>query len=184
MLQHRFGVPLVIALAIAAVFPLGDIVSGWYRTRRLQPLGALMLVVLTTGIVASLISGDVHFALMKESAATLLVSAIFLLSLLGPRPMVFLLGRQFSTGGDRAKMAEWDKRWDSPRFRRSMRILTAGWGLGYLADAVARGVATYTLSPNVVVVLSPISMIAVTLLLVAWTASYARRAQRTETRAT
>ncbi|MGH7660826.1 MAG: hypothetical protein ACRENA_07930 [Vulcanimicrobiaceae bacterium] len=44
VLQHRFGVSLVIALAIAAVFPLADIAAGWYRSRRLQPLGALMLV--------------------------------------------------------------------------------------------------------------------------------------------
>ncbi|MGH7660827.1 MAG: hypothetical protein ACRENA_07935 [Vulcanimicrobiaceae bacterium] len=59
-----------------------------------------------------------------------------------------------------------------------MRVLTAGWGLGYLADAIARVIAAYTLPPNLVVVLSPLSMIGVTLLLVLWTISYSRRAQQ------
>ncbi|MGH7328936.1 MAG: hypothetical protein ACREJX_11365, partial [Polyangiaceae bacterium] len=65
VLQHRFGVQAVQALAIAAIFPVGDIAVSWVRTRKLEPLGALMLVIIVAGIVLSLISGDVRFALVK-----------------------------------------------------------------------------------------------------------------------
>ena len=51
VLQHRFGVSLVIALAIAAVFPLADVVVTWHRSRRLEPLGALILVIIAFGVV-------------------------------------------------------------------------------------------------------------------------------------
>ena len=178
ILQHRLGMPLVNALAISAVFPLGDIVIVWLRKRRLEPLGALVLVIILGGMVLSLISGDVHFALVKESVATLAVSAFFLGSLLTRRPMIFWLARQFSTGGDPVRVAAWDARWEQPGFRRAMRTLTAIWGIGYLADAIARGIAAYALPANVVVVLSPLSMIGVTALLIVFTISYGRRAQR------
>ena len=178
ILQHRFAMPLITALAISAVFPLGEIVWTWTQRRRLEPLGAMMLVIIAGGIVMSLVSGDVHFALVKESLGTFMVALFFLGSLLGRRPMIFLLGRQFSTRGDPVRVAAWDARWEFPAFRRAMRLMTAVWGCGYLVDAIARAVAAYTLPPNVVVVLSPVSMIGMTALLVVFTLSYARRAQR------
>jgi len=178
VLQRRFGVPLVEGLAIAAVFPLADIGLSWFRTRRLEPLGGIMLTVIISGIAASLLTGDVHFVLLKESVGTLVTSLVFLGSLLMPKPLIFWLGRQFSTGGSPERMARWDALWDNARFRHGMRFMTAMWGLGYLLDAVARGVAVYTLPPNLVVVLSPISVIVVTLVLVVWTLRRSRAAQR------
>ena len=178
VLQRRFGVPLVEGLAIVAVFPLADIVVSWFRTRRLEPLGGVMLIVIISGIAASLLTGDVHFVLLKESVGTLVTSLVFLGSLLMPKPLIFWLGRQFSTGGDAQRMARWDALWENAAFRSGMRFTTAVWGLGYLLDAIARGVAVYTLPPNVVVVLSPVSVIVVTSVLVVWTIRRSRRAQR------
>lgn len=178
VLQHRFGMPAVQALAIAAVFPLGDIAFGWFRTRRLQPLGVLMLCVISAGIVLSLISGDVRFALIKESFGTGAVALVFLGSLLAPRPLIFWLGRQFSTAGDLQKMAQWDARWEIPGVRRAMRTMTAVWGLGYLLDATGRIVFAFTLPANWTIVLSPLSAIGVTVVLVVWTLAYARRARQ------
>ncbi|MBV8600966.1 MAG: hypothetical protein JO359_05295 [Candidatus Eremiobacteraeota bacterium] len=175
VLQRRFGMAAIQALAIAAVFPLGDIAFSWIRSRRLEPLGFVMLVVLVAGIVLSLISGDVRFALVKESFATGIVSLTFLGSLFARRPLIFWLGRQFSTAGDPAAVADWDSRWERPGFRRAMRLMTAVWGIGYLIDAIGRAVAAYALPPNVTIVLSPLSAVGVTLLLIVWTIAYARR---------
>jgi hypothetical protein len=174
LLQHRFGVPTVPALAIAAIFPLGDIAFSWARSRRLEPLGALMLVVIVAGIVLSLISGDVRFSLIKESFGTGIVSFVFLGSLLAPRPLVFWLARQFSTGGNPKKAAEWDSLWQYPNFRHSMRVSTAVWGFGYLLDAIARIIFAFTLPASWTIVLSPISAIGVTIFLVLWTIAYRR----------
>ena len=178
VLNYRFGVPLVEALAISAVFPVADIARGWFVKRRLEPLGALMLVIIVAGVAASLLTGDVHFALIKESFGTLATGLIFLGSLLMPKPLIFWLGRQFSAGGNPEKIARWDSLWEVPRFRAGMRVTTAVWGLGYLFDAVLRAVAAYTLPPAVVVVLSPISVIVVSLLLVLYTVNRSRQAQR------
>jgi hypothetical protein len=178
VLSNRLGFPLVVALAISALFPLADIALSWLQNRRLEPLGAMMLVIIISGIAASLITGDVHFVLMKESFGTLLTSLIFLGSLLMPKPLIFWLGRQLSTGGNAERIARWDGLWEVPRFRHGMRFMTAMWGLGYLLDAVARGIAVYTLPARAVVVLSPFSVIVVTLVLVVWTLRRSRAAQR------
>lgn len=175
LLQLRFGLSLVAALGASAVFPIVDIAIDVFAKRRLEPLGAMMLVVILAGIAASLATGDPRFALVKESFATGLVSAFFLGSLLAPRPLIFWLGRQFSTRGDRTRVMQWDANWQYPRFRGAMRLLTAVWGAGYLFDAVARAVAAYALPAPVTVVLSPLSALGTTAALIAWTVAFARR---------
>jgi hypothetical protein len=178
VLQNFFHVPTVQALAIGAVIPLADIILGWIREHKLQPLSFLMLVVIVGGIVASILSGDVRFALIKESFATIIVGATFLGSLLTQRPLIFWLGQQFSTGNDAAKKAEWDKRWQTrPEFRHVIRVMTLVWGLGFLLDAFARVVFAFTLPANTVIVLSPLSVLVISIGLVVWTLRYTRAAR-------
>lgn len=178
VLQHLFGVPAVQALAIAAVIPVVDVLAGWIRERKLHPLGAFMIVIIGAGIVLSLISGDVRFALVKESFGTGAVALAFLGSLLAPRPLVFYFGRQFSTQGDPAKMAEWDGLWQYPNFRHGIRVTTTVWGVGYAFDAVLRVVCALTLPPNWTIVLSPAIAIVVTAALIVWTIRYSRKRRR------
>jgi intracellular septation protein A len=176
-LQNFFHVPAIQALAIGAIIPLAVILVGWVREHRLEPLSFLMLIVIAGGIAASIVSGDVRFALIKESFATIIVGATFLGSLLAPRPLIFWLGQQFSTGNDAAKKAAWETRWQTrPAFRHGIRVMTLVWGLGFLLDAVARVVFAFTLPANAVIVLSPISVIVITVGLVLWTLRYSRAA--------
>jgi len=184
VLQNFFHVPAVQALAVGAVIPLADIILGWIREHKLQPLSFLMLIVIAGGIAASIFSGDVRFALIKESFATIVVGATFLGSLLAPRPLIFWLGQQFSTGNDAAKKADWETRWQTrPAFRHGVRLMSLVWGLGFLLDAIARVVFAFTLPANTVIVLSPISVIVITVGLVVWTLRYSRAALARASRA-
>jgi hypothetical protein len=175
LILEKAGMAAVQALALAAVIPLVDILVGWIRERKLQPLSFLMLVVIAAGIGLSLVSGDVRFALIKESFATIIVSATFLGSLLTRRPLIFWLGQQFSTGDDAAKKAQWEARWQTRQgFRHVMRLMTLVWGLGFLIDAIARVVFAFTLPVNAVIVLSPVSAIVIPIALIVWTLQYGR----------
>jgi intracellular septation protein A len=172
------GVGIVTALAISAVFPALETGATWIRLRRLDTLGAISLAFITLGVGASLVSGDVHFALAKESFFSGVFGLICLGSLLAPRPLMFFLGRTFSTGGDPARETLWNERWAVAGFRNVIRRMTFVWGVAYVSEAALRIVLVYALPVNAALVVSPTLAMAVTAALVFWTIRYGRNAER------
>jgi branched-subunit amino acid transport protein len=172
------GVKVVEALVISAVFPAIETGFAWNRRRRLDALGAIVLSFITLGAVTSLISGDVHFALAKESFFTATFGLIALASLLRPRPLQFYFGRTFVAAGDPVKEAAWDARWSDAGFRTVMRRMTAVWGVTYLAEAVVRAILVYELPVNAALVVSPLLATGVTFALIYWTIRYGKAAER------
>ena len=120
----------------------------WIRAGRLEPLGIIVVTFLALGAAASLISGSVFFALVKESILTGAFGLICLSSLLARRPLLFYIIRQFAAGDDPARIEWWNGLWQYPRFRFRMRVVTAAWGLVYLVEACLRVVFALTLTPG------------------------------------
>jgi hypothetical protein len=176
------GVPTVPALCLTAIFPLAAVLVSFARSRHADGIGVISLVFIVVGVAASLVSGDVHFVLVKDSFFTGLFGLVFLGSLLGPRPLMFYFGRSFATGGDPARIARWNGLWQYPGFRRVIRIMTAVWGVAYVVEAAVRVVFAFILPPATVLALSPLLALGVTILLIAWTMSYARRSQQRDER--
>lgn len=177
VLLHR-GTPAVTALAIAAVFPFVDSIVGIARQRRFDPIAVLSLLAILIGIGSSGLSGNPAFAVAKESLFTGVFGIVFLASLWAKRPMIFTLGKQFSTGGDPAAVAAWEARWEIPGFRRVIRRMTAVWGCGLLLEALARVVLAFALPVGISTVLSPLLGVAVIVGLIAWTTAYIRLVRR------
>ncbi len=177
VLIHR-GVPLIEALAIAAIVPATSATAAMVRKRRLDIIATIVLFFLGVGVLTSLTKGDVHVALAKESIGTALFGIVFLASLLARRPLMFTFGREFSTGNDPVRQAEWDALWSQPYFRFVNRAITAVWGVTYLVEAALRVVLAYALAPNLVALLSPMLALVTTLGLIAWTVLYTRHARR------
>jgi intracellular septation protein A len=173
----RHGVSEVTALTAGAIFPAASVTIGFMKTRRIDLIGALVLVFIAVGTVTSLISGNVIFVLVKESMLTAVFGAICLCSLLWSRPLMFYFGRQFAAGDDPARIEWWNGMWDRPGFRKSLRTITVVWGVGYILEALVRVVFALTLSPGVVVAISPTMAIGVTVLLIIWTGRYGRMAR-------
>jgi hypothetical protein len=175
---QRYGVALVPALAISAIFPLVDGLVTFVRAHRFDAIGAVNLVFIVASIGLTVWSGDVHVTLLKGVVLTGAFSLLCLGSLLAPKPLLFFLGRQFSTRGDPALVADWNARWAYPRFRRVMRVMTAVWGLGYALEVVVRTIAAYTLPPLVALGAAPVISYGVLGLLIAWTVSYGSAMRR------
>jgi hypothetical protein len=175
-LLHQGRSP-VVALGIAALFPLGDGLVSALR-RRLDLLSVASLATLVVGIALSFATNNAAFAIAEKSAFTGLFGVAFLVSLLLPRPLIFHLGRQFNTAGDPAAQAAWDANWSIPGFRRVVRVMTAVWGLGLLAEAALRVVVALTMTPAVAIVVSPVLAIGAFALLILWTRAFAARARR------
>lgn len=160
----RAGVSTLYALVAGGVFPAINIARQWVNSRRLDPLGIIVMGFLALGAAASLISGSDFFALTKESALTATFGLLCLGSLFAERPLMFYLTRQFVPD-----QAWWDGLWQYPGFQAMMRKITAVWGVGYILEATVRVALVIALSPALVVVISPLMMFGVIIGLTVWT---------------
>lgn len=175
----RHGVSDLTALTAGAIFPAVNIMRKFVVTRRLDIIGAVVLTFIAIGTATSLLSGNVLFILIKESMITALFGLVCVSSLLWPRPLMFYFGRQFAAGEDPARLVWWNGLWDQrERFRTTLRMITTVWGVAFLIEAMVRVGFALTLTPGIVVMISPIMAIAVTVLLIIWTRNYARAAQQ------
>jgi hypothetical protein len=110
--------------------------------------------------------------LIRESFFTGGYGAVCLLSLLFPRPLMFVIGRHFVAGNDPVRAAQYNASWQFPDVRASMRLITLVWGIGLLGEFVIRLVLIYTLSTAQVLAYSSIILFIITVLLIAWTVRY------------
>lgn len=168
LLTH-YGVSILWALAGGSLPPALNNLRTWIQSRRLEPLGIIIIVLLAAGTVGSLISGSVLFALIKESFLTGVFGAICLGSLVMERPLIFYTGRQFVAGDDAERIAWWNGLWQYPEFRRASRVITLVWGAAFLAEAGLRVLLALTLTPAEVVVISPVTLFVLLTVLIAWT---------------
>jgi hypothetical protein len=88
---------------------------------------------------------------------------------------MFFLARQFTAGDDPAKIAAWNSRVEIAGFRRAMRVLTAVWGLAFLAKAALWTASALLLSPMAALLSGPAIGLGAFAALMAWTIAYARR---------
>jgi intracellular septation protein A len=168
-LLSRYGVPTLWALVAGGLSPALNNLRIWVKSRRLEPLGIIVLGFLAIGTAASLISGSVFFALIKESFLTAAFGLVCLGSLLAARPLLFYINRQFVAGDDPVRLAWWNGLWQYPNFRAAMRLVTAVWGVTYLVEALLRVGFALLLPPAAVVVISPVMGFGALILLIAWT---------------
>jgi intracellular septation protein A len=172
VLTH-LGVSTLLALVAGGVFPAANNLRVWAKSRKLEPLGMIVMSFLVIGTAASLISGSVFFTLIKESFMTAAFGFICLGSLLAERPLMFYINRQFVAGDDPVRLAWWNDLWEEfPNFRSAHRFVTVVWGIAYIAEAGLRVVFAVVLSPAQVVAISPVMAFGVTIALIAWTRRY------------
>jgi hypothetical protein len=167
-----YHVPTLYALIGGGASPLFNNLRTLIRSRRLEPIGVMVLFFLIVGAVTSLISGSVFFALIKDSFLTGTAGLVFLATLLAKRPITFYAMRGFVAGDDPERIAWWDGLWVHHEFRHGMRVVTVVWGGIYLVEAVARVFMALKLTPAQVVMASPIMGFGATALLIVFTSRY------------
>jgi hypothetical protein len=145
------------ALIIAGVFPAAWIVWQWVRTRRLDPIGAIVLFGFLVGVgVSELMHGNAFVLKVRDSAFTDTFGVACLVSLLGNRPMMFHIGKAMSAGEDLRRRAAYDELWEISQARRVFRVITVVWAVGLILEASARIVLAAALSTGVFLALSPV----------------------------
>lgn len=140
------GASELVALLAAGAVPTFDLAATRLREGRVSWISVAALATVAFGLVASLASNNPFFLLIRDSFIFALLGLICWGSLLLPRPVLFVLGRNLATRRQPSAEDRYDQRWGDSAFRRRLRVTTFVWGLGFLGLAVLRTIVA-TLVP-------------------------------------
>lgn len=167
------------ALMIAGAPAAAWVAAEWFRRRQLDPIGTVVLFGFVAGILASLAFGGSAFVLkVRDSAFTAGFGIACLASLAWGRPLMFFMGRALSAGDDPDKLAAYEELWSMPTAPRTFRIITVAWGIGLIAEAVARVVLAMSLPTGQFLAVSPVLGGVTIGSLFAFTVWFSKRARR------
>ncbi len=172
LLLRRYGLDVVPALAISAVFPAASVILGAVLRHRVEAIGLVVLAASGAGIIGGLWFTSPLLLLAKGSFITGMVGTLFLASLLARRPLVF---HAVAAGRDEAARARYAALWDLlPAFRRLMRRMTAIWGIALYAEASLRLLLIKLLPIAVFLPVSEAMWMSFFALMMAWSWRYGR----------
>lgn len=176
-LLRSAGFSSVSALVLSGVFPAIGVTIGIIQHRRVDALGVLVLAGIAVGAAIGLVSHNARLVLDEGSVPTAVFGLICLGSLGTPKPLMYRLAVEF-IGPDTPKGQEFTGLWQYAEFRRVFRVVTAVWGIAYLAEAVARVVIVQNTSTGTALAISKVLPYAVAAVLMAWTFGYGQYQKR------
>ncbi|WP_244304068.1 VC0807 family protein [Streptomyces lydicus] len=152
VLSDGFGLGTVAALGWSSVVPALRTVWGLVRSRAVNGLALLMLVVNVVGLATSVVAGDARLMMAKDSAVSSTIGIAILLSLRTRRPLMTAGLKPWVAKGGPAGNAAWDRLLtSSERFRRAERRFSAIWGGTLLTECVLKVIGAYTLPVHTMV---------------------------------
>jgi hypothetical protein len=173
--KRYYSVSEFTALALASAFPLGKSAFELLLYRRSDPISIVVLLGIATDGVAILFGGSPRLLLLRESIFTGTFGVACFVSLLLPRPMMFYLSRSLIAGTDEDRRARFNVGWQLPEMRFCHRLITVVWGCVFVGEFLIRIILIYTLSAELVLIVSPILMGTLTIVTMVWSFSYGYR---------
>ena len=141
---------------------------AWHR--RLDALSGFVLFGIVLSAGAMLLGGDARLLLVRESLGSGLIGIIFLVSLLFPQPLLFYLARatviRHNGGLGAENFLAW---WQDGRSRRTIRIVTAVWGIGLTGEALLRTWLAWHWQPQRFLAIAPILGYCIAGVICGWT---------------
>jgi hypothetical protein len=171
---HALGASDYIALLAGAVFCAGRTAWVAVRDRRLDVFAGFLLILFTAGLALTFVTGDARFVLVKDVATSAVAGLFFLASCLVRRPLSYYAAQRFAGPAGAARLRALTEA--DPAVRRRWYVLSAGWGVGLLAEASIRVPLLYLLPVNAAVGASTAVMVATFTGLIFWTVRGVKRA--------
>lgn len=168
----------VMALTIATLIPMLETVIHFLKYRKWDAFAVFMLVGFILGILAALIGGDERLLLIRESFVTGILGLIFLGSLATRRPLIYYFALRFTVGKTQKEQAAFADKWNVSYVRKVLRILTAGWGMVLLGEALLKIVLVYTVSVSTFLAISSLVTYGFIGLAIIWTVVYRRKSSQ------
>jgi uncharacterized membrane protein len=171
------GFSTVDALILSGLLPAFNIGLGVVRHRRLDAIGALVLIGIIVGTVAGLLSGSAHVVLLDGIIPTAVFGFVCLGSLWSARPLMFRFAIEMM-GADTPNGRDFADKWRYEEFRRAFVIITVVWGLAFLVEALIQLVIIQVASTDVAKTTSNFLPLIVIGVVVVWNIAYGKRGQR------
>ncbi len=171
------GSSTVVALVVSGILPASGVILRFGRQRRLDVIGLLVLSGIAVGATVALISGNARLVLLEGSVPTAVFGFACLISLRTSRPLIYRFALE-GIGHDTPNGRDFAGRWRYATFRRTFRVITAVWGIAYLAEAVARVIIVESTSTGTAFTISKVMPYAVAGVVLAWMIPYSLRAKR------
>ncbi len=171
------GASEVKALVLSGIFPALGVLLSVLRHRRIDAIGALVLLGIAVGTILGLASGSAKLVLVEGSVPTGIFGLVCLGSLWARRPLIYRFALEF-IGPDTPKGRDFASRWQYEGFRRTFNVITVVWGVAYLAEAAARIVIVENTSGGTALTISKFMPFAVAGVVVAWMTVYGQHAKR------
>ncbi|MCP1122919.1 hypothetical protein NKR74_06150 [Bacillus sp. 3103sda1] len=168
----------ITALIIATMIPLVETIIYFLKYRKWDAFAVFMLVGFILGILAALIGGDEKLILVRESFVTGVMGLIFLGSLITRRPLIYYFALRFTVGKTQKEQAAFADKWNNAYFRKVLRIMTAGWGIVLLGEALLKVVLVYSLSVSTFLAISSLVTYGFIGLVIIWTVMYRRKSRQ------
>lgn len=165
------GLSAVTALVLSGVFPAVGLAARAIMHRRVDAVGAVVLAGILAGTAVGLTTHNPRLVLLEGSVPTAVFGLACLGSLRARRPLMFSIALEFN-GPDTAKGREFTSLWRHEEFRRLFRVITAVWGVSFLAEAALRVVIVYSTSTSTALGLSKVTPFIWAGVMSAWTFAY------------
>lgn len=166
---HGLGTSDWAAMLAATAAAGARLVWEAIRNHMVTWFAAIMLAVFGTGAALAAVGGDARVLLLKDSATTAMIGAVFLVSLFGERPLT-LSAAQTWRPAQAERLARLYRA--EPAARHAFRVSAFGWGAGLLGESLARVPLIFLLPLDVMVGLSTAMMIAAMTALAIWNGVY------------
>ena len=176
-LLRSAGFGVVAALVLSGAFPAAKVIAGIIKHRRVDAVGALVLAGIAVGAILGLVSHNPKLVLDEGSVGTGVFGLLCLGSLARPEPLMYRLAMEF-IGPESGQGREFSNLWQYKEFRHVFRVITAVWGIAYLAEAAARIVIVANTSTGTAFATSKVMPYVVTAVLIAWNVGYGRLQKR------
>ena len=167
------------ALVVAGGFSVAWIVLQFVRQRKVDVVGAVVLLGFAVGVVSStLLGGNAYVLKVRDAFFTALFGVACIVTLFThDRPALFYVGRYLSAGNDPDKVSAFDRLHELPVGRHTFRVLSVVWGIGLVVEASCRLTLADILPTGTFLAVSPFITASVIGGLFAFTALYSRRVQ-------
>lgn len=160
------------ALLVSALPPLIWAIVELLRRRRFDLISGLSMGGIGLSLLGVALGGDARLILLRESLISGLIGAVFLASLLLPKPLLYYLARATLARQDSESSGELEEIWNEPGTRGYMRLITLVWGLGLSAEAALRAWFAWHWSSERFLAITPFISYGLYGLLFAWTLWY------------
>ncbi|KAI8577601.1 hypothetical protein K450DRAFT_251595 [Umbelopsis ramanniana AG] len=139
----------LVALVISGFPPAVVVVFHWLRDGIIDMQAIMMVMVVVLSSLLAMVQSDPRLFLLRESAITLGMGSLFLITLIPFTfrgkylyPFLYYTARQFviATVSDPHKVKD-DWKWiydNRPRFRLTFRVITGAAGIGLVSEFVVR----------------------------------------------